>query len=89
MVDLVYYLRSLLFFDIPKLYYYINVRSSTIFSLFFGDVYLSLGISLSSPIFSASFIIVPELFSGDVRKTFVILSATLLPIKSAVAPGVF
>ena len=28
MVDLVYYLANLFFFDIPLLYYYINPRSS-------------------------------------------------------------
>ena len=40
MIDLVYYLKKLLFFDIP-LYYYINLSSLTIYYLFSGDIYLS------------------------------------------------
>ena len=35
MLDLVYYLTNLLFFDIPLLYCYINLRSSIVFCLFF------------------------------------------------------
>ena len=85
MSDLVYYLTSSLFFDVSLLYYYINFRSSVIFCLFSGDIYLSLGISLSSPIFSASFITASELLCGEVLKTFVILSAILLPVKLSVA----
>ena len=45
-VDLVYCLTNLLFFYIPLLYYYINLRSSIIFCLFSGDIYLSLYIYL-------------------------------------------
>ena len=82
MVDLVYFITSLLFFDISLLYYYIIPRSSIIFCVFYGDIYLSLGISLSNPVFSAS-------FCDEVLKTFVILSAILLPIKSPVASAVF
>ena len=54
---LVYYLTNLLFFDIPLLCYYINLRLSIIFCLSSGDIYLSLCISLS-----CSFVTVSELF---------------------------
>ena len=83
MVYLVYYLTNLLFFDIPLLYYYINLRSSIVFCFSSEDICLSLGISLSSLFVTAS-----ELFSRKVFENFVILSAILLPIKS-VASGVF
>ena len=57
------------------LYYYINLRSSISFCLFSGDIYLSLGISLSSPIFSALFVTVSKLFCNKVLEIFMILSA--------------
>ena len=60
MVDLVYYLTNLLVFDGPLLYYYINLRSSIIFCLSSGDIYLSLGTSLS-----CSIVTVFELFCGE------------------------
>ena len=41
MADLVYCLTNLLFFDIPFIYYYINLRSLLIFGLSAGDVHLS------------------------------------------------
>ena len=41
MVDLVYCLKKLLFFDIPLLYYYINLRSSILFCLCFGGLHLT------------------------------------------------
>ena len=41
-----HHLTSLLFFGIPLLYYYINLNSSIICCLSFGDIYLSFGISL-------------------------------------------
>ena len=84
MVDLVYYLRNLLFLNIPLLYYYINLRSSIIFCLSSEDIYLSLDISLS-----CSFVLVSELFCSELLETFVILLAILLPIKSPVASVVF
>ena len=56
------------------LYYYINLRSSIIFCLCPGDIYLSLSI------FSSSFI--SELFFGEVFDTLVILSAISFPIIS-------
>ena len=84
MVDLLYYLTSLFFFDVTVLYYYINLRSSITFCLSSGDIYLSFGISLS-----CSFVIVSELFCNERLGTFVILLAILLPIKSPVASAVF
>ena len=81
MVDLVYCLTSLLFFDIPLLYYYINLRSSIMFCLFSGDICLSVSISVS--------LSVSEVFWGKFLETFVILLAMLLPIKSPVASAVF
>ena len=89
MVNLVYCLTSLLFFDIPLLYHYINLRSSIIFCLFSGDMYFSLGIYLSIPIFFASFVTVSELFFSKILEGFLILSAIFLPIKSSVAFAVF
>ena len=41
-----HHLSNLLFFGIPLLYYYINLNSSIICCLSFGDIYLSFGISL-------------------------------------------
>ena len=49
-----------------------------------GDIYLSLGISLS-----CSVVIVSNLFCSELLKTFIILFAILLPIKSLVASAVF
>ena len=85
MVNLVYWLKNLLFFDILLLYYYINIRSSIILSPFSGGIYLSLGISVSCLIFSASFVTVFE----QIHWSFVILSSILLPIKSQVASVYF
>ena len=84
MVDLMYYLTNLLFFYIPLLNHYINVRSSIMFCLSCGDTYLSLRISLS-----CSFVIVSELSCGQLLETFIILLAILLPVKSPVASAVF
>ena len=47
MVHFVYYLTNLLFSDISLIYYNINLRSSLIFCPFSGDIFCSLGISLS------------------------------------------
>ena len=76
-------------FDIPSLYYYINLRLLITWCLFSGDIYLSLGISLSSPIFSSSFVTVSGLLYSKIFETFVILTRLLLPIKSPVASAVF
>ena len=75
MVDLVYWIRNLWCFDI--------------LCLFSGGIYLSLGISVSYLMLSASFVTVSELFYGKVIEAFVILSSILLPIKSPVASAVF
>ena len=64
------------------LYYYINLRSLTIFCLFFWDIYLSLSISVSLPTVS-------EVFCGEFLKTFVILLVIFLPIKLPVASAAF
>ena len=84
MVDLVYFLKNLIFFDIPSLYYYINLRSSIISYLSFRDIYLSLGISLS-----CSFVTVSELFCCEFFETLAVLLASLLPVNSPVASAVF
>ena len=54
------------------------------FCLSSGDIYLSLGTSLS-----CSFKTVFELFCRERFETFVILLAILLPIKSPIASAVF
>ena len=79
-----YYLINLLFYDIPLLYYYTNLNLSIIFCLFSGDIYLSLGISLSYALVAVS-----ELFSCEFFETPVTLLPILLPIKSSVASSVF
>ena len=76
---LLFAFHFLLFFDVT-LYYYIDFKSSIIFCLSFGQIYLSLS-------FSSSF--VSKLFCDEVFKTLVILSAILLPIKLRVAFTVF
>ena len=47
LVDIAHCLANSLFFDVPLLFFYINLRSSIIFCLSSGDIHLSLGISLS------------------------------------------
>ena len=89
MVDLMYCLTSSLFFDTQLIYYYINLRSSIIFCLFPGDIYLYFGIFLSNTIFSASLSTGFQLPCGAVFDTFVILSAVLLSIKSPVVSAFF
>ena len=55
MVDLMYCLTNLLFFDISLLYY-INPNSSIICCLFSGGIYFSFGISISfSSVFECNF----------------------------------
>ena len=79
-----YCLTNSLFFDITLLYYYFNLSSSITLCLSSGDIYLSLGISLSF-----SFVTVSELCCCDVFETFVILLAILLLIKSPVPSAIF
>ena len=80
-----YYLKKLYFYCILLLYYYINLRPSIIFCVSSGDIYYSLGISLSCSIFSVSFKTFFDLFCGDGLGDFVILSIIYLPIKLLVA----
>ena len=84
MVNLLDYLTNLLFFDIPLLYYYINLISSIIFCLSTEDIYLTLRIFLS-----CLFVIVSELFYHELLAAFLILLAILLPIKSPDAAAFF
>ena len=69
-------LINLLFFDVTLLYCYINLNSSIICCLFYGDIYLSFGICECNPL-------------GDSFEKFLILSAILLPIKLSAASAVF
>ena len=84
---LVRYLANLCSY-LPLLYYYIILRSSTIFCLSSGDIHLSLGISLSGSVFSVLFLTF-KLLCDKVFETFVILSVILLTIKSPVASAFF
>ena len=72
MVDLVYYLTDLLFFDIPLLYYYTNLILSVVLCFSSGGIYLSLGIYISCLFFSVS-----KLYYYEVFETFIVLSAIL------------
>ena len=71
--------NKFIIYDNPLLYDNINLRSSIVFCLSSKDIYFSLGISLS-----CSFLIVSELFCGEVVATFKNLSTILSPIKSQV-----
>ena len=84
MIDLVYCLKHLLYFDISLMYYYINIRSSMIFCLSSRDIYLSFGMFLS-----CSFLTICKLFCSKVLAFFVILSVILLPIKWPAASAFF
>ena len=66
------------------IYYHSNLRSLIIFCLSSGDIYLSLGISLSCSSVSFS-----KLFWVELLETFVILLAISLLFKSPVASTVF
>ena len=76
-------LKLLLLFDMPLLYYF-NLSSPVICCLSSGDMYRSLGISLS-----CSFVTISELFRCEFFETFVILLVVLLPIKLPVDSVVF
>ena len=80
---MVYYIANLWFFGTPFIILLYYLRSS-IFCLFSGDKYLSFDVSLSNLIFYVSFATVSEVFCREVFKTFVILSAISLSIKSSV-----
>ena len=87
MAYLVHCLKNLLFSDIPLLYCNINLNLSITCCLFSGDVYLSLGVSISSSFCVCNFSECD--FLEDLFETIVILSAILLPIKSLVVSTVF
>ena len=72
-------------FDIPLLYCYTNLNSSIIYCLSSGDMYLFLGVALSTSTSVLSF----GNSSVDFFETLVILSAILLPIKSPAASAVY
>ena len=80
------HLSNLLFFGIPLLYYYINLNSSIICCLSFGDIYLSFGISLLISVYddSSSRGFLKEFFDALVN-----LSEILLPTIPLVASAVF
>ena len=88
MVNLVYYLKNLFFFDIPLLHYYMNLRSSIVFCLFSVDIYLLYAFLYLVQYFRLH-LEVSEWFCGEVFKTFVILYVSLLPIKWLIASGDF
>ena len=69
------FLKLLLFFDMSLLYYF-NLSSPIVCCLSSGEIYRSLGISLS-----CSFVTISELFGCEFFETFVILFVVLLPIK--------
>ena len=79
--------NKFIIFDIQLLYYYTNLNSSIISYLFYGDIYLSFGISVLS-----SFVFKCNSFKcnsfGDFE-TLITWSAILLPIKSPVSSAVF
>ena len=89
MVELVYILTNLLFYDAPLLHYYVNLRSFILLEFFLEIYIIFFSISLSTSVFSVSFVTVPELFCGKIHETFVLFSAMLLPIKSVVASADF
>ena len=80
-----YCLINLSFFDIPLLYYYINYNLSIGSCIFSEDIYLSFEISIS--LLASPFCECNSL--EDFFERFVILSVTLLPIKSPVASDDF
>ena len=85
MIYLMHCLSNLLFFEIPLLYCYTNLNSSIICCFSSRDMYIFLGVALSTSTFFSS---VGNTFV-DFFETIVILSAILLPIKSLVASAVF
>ena len=89
MVGLVYYLTNWLFIGVLSLTNTSILNHRQFLCLFSGEVYLSLGISLSFLIFSIAFITVSELFCSQVLEAFVILLAILLPVISPVASAIF
>ena len=89
MVDLMYCLTNSLFFDIPLLYYYINLRSLIMSCLFWRYISSFLVFHYQIYIFSVSISTVSELFFNELLDVFLVLLAILLPVKSPVASAVF
>ena len=89
-VDLMHHLSNFLVFDIPLLYYYINLKISIICCLSCGDIDLSLGISLLTSFDDNSFEwnSFRDFFECSSVETLVISSAILLPIKYPVVSTV-
>ena len=77
-------------FDILLLYYWNTLRSSIIFCVCSGDIYIYIFFRyfFSCSTCSILFLTVTELFCGEFAETFIILSAILLLIKSPVTCGV-
>ena len=67
MVDLMRYYEI---YNFLTFHYYIIIRSSMVFCLSSGDIYLSFGTSLSIPIFSISSLTVSQLFCDEVLLDF-------------------
>ena len=70
-------LINLLFFNIPLLYCYINLKSSIICRHFSGDMYLVFGTS----VLLLALLVLECNSAEDFFETLVILSAILLPVK--------
>ena len=63
--------------------------TSTICCLFYGGIYLCLGVFLSIPRLYSSFVAIYEIFWVETMKTFEMLLVIVLPINSPVHPAVF
>ena len=85
---LMYCITNLLLFDIPLLYYYINLILSITFCLFSGDIYFFWHFFYQIYFFVLR-LTVSKLFCEDLLDTFVDLPSNLLPIKSPVASAFF
>ena len=81
MIDVVYCLTNLLFFDIPLLYCYISLKLPKMFPLSSGDLYHFLSVSLSCSLLAVSKLLCVKVLE--------MLSAILLPNKLPVASSVF
>ena len=86
MIFLVYYLKNSLFFGVPLLNYYINLRSSICLSFFWRYICFFWYFSMKSYIFYST---ASYLFCGEVLKAFVTLLAPSWTIKLPFAFYVF
>ena len=86
MVDLIYCVANVLFFDISLLYYYTNLNSSMICCLFSGDMYLSFCFSLLALSKLFLNVISSTIFLNAFQlKHLLFFAAIFLPIKVASA----